>query len=202
MIQKQKNFLENLHEQTLIDVMAIIALGYKKHSGKDTVGLYLRSHYGFYRVGFADHLKRIAQTTFRLPSSAFEGENKEALSTFWYGMSHRRLLQYLGDAMKKQFGQDFFIKAANIPDLENTFGNVVITDLRTKEEFTQIKEWGGICIKIDRQTGFVDNHSTECALDGHEFDYVIENNGTLEELYYKIDHIMIVQLGFTPKDLE
>jgi hypothetical protein len=65
-----------------------------------------------------------------------------------------------------------------------------IADLRFPNEFETIKvEWYYYPINRNNGTRAVDihNHISETALDNAEFDYVIENDGTLEELEGKSD---------------
>ena len=81
--------------------------------------------------------------------------------------------------------------------------NWIITDTRFPNELAAVEERGGITIKVDRpyttvvgvsgipatfsQTQF---HSSETALDNSSFDYVILNNGTMEELIKEVRDIL------------
>lgn len=66
----------------------------------------------------------------------------------------------------------------------------VITDVRYPNEAEAIKNLGGVLIRIDRNTGFTDNHISETALDNYDgWDYVIDNNGTLENLFNQVKEI-------------
>ena len=58
--------------------------------------------------------------------------------------------------------------------------NWIITDMR-----------GGITIRINRPGLIENNHLSETSLDNAEFDYVIDNNGTIEELIEKVKEILI-----------
>ena len=76
--------------------------------------------------------------------------------------------------------------------------NWIITDLRFFNELKAIKDKGGITIKVNRtREGFSNQkllsklHFSETALDNAEFDYVINNNGTIKELEEKIKQILI-----------
>lgn len=74
------------------------------------------------------------------------------------------------------------------------YPNWIITDTRFPNEAQAIKDRGGIIIRVNRTVvhpelgeGKVTYiHPSETALDNWEFDYVIENNGTLEELIEKV----------------
>lgn len=65
--------------------------------------------------------------------------------------------------------------------------NWVITDCRFKNEAEAIKERGGIVIRINRPGILpVNNHPSEVALDDWDFDAVISNDGTLNDLFEKV----------------
>lgn len=61
--------------------------------------------------------------------------------------------------------------------------NWIITDCRFPNEFRSIKDEGGVIIRIERDgVKPVNAHPSETALDSFEFDFEIENNGSLEDL--------------------
>lgn len=98
---------------------------------------------------------------------------------------------------------------------ELVYPNWLITDMRFPNELKAVKDRGGITIRVNRDfvTNILDDgqrvmvqrgimigeenlhiekpHPSETALDNAEFDYVIENNGTLEELIEKVKVILI-----------
>jgi len=80
------------------------------------------------------------------------------------------------------------------------YPNWIITDLRFPNELKAIEERKGITIRINRN--YVDNenkilkvdfeeHESETALDNATFSYIIDNNGTIEELIEKVKEILI-----------
>jgi hypothetical protein len=75
-------------------------------------------------------------------------------------------------------------------DTHDWFPKWIITDLRFTNELEAVTRRGGITIRINRNNGTravdIHNHISETALDNAEFDYVIENDGTLEELVEKV----------------
>lgn len=88
---------------------------------------------------------------------------------------------------------------------EIVYPNWVITDMRFPNELKAVKDRGGITIRVNRLRGpltgnrllhisekeNIGQHSSETALDNAEFDYVIDNNGTIEELIRKVKEILI-----------
>jgi len=61
--------------------------------------------------------------------------------------------------------------------------NWVITDTRFENELLAIKKRDGICVRIDSKFAEKgDTHLSETQWRDWKFDYVLDNNGTLEEL--------------------
>ena len=83
------------------------------------------------------------------------------------------------------------------------YPNFIITDTRFENELEAVKKRKGITIRVNRsfnhkmgskETGTINltpEHESETALDNAEFDYVIDNNGTISELIDKMRNILI-----------
>ena len=70
--------------------------------------------------------------------------------------------------------------------------NWIITDLRYKNEAKFIKNKSGILIRVNRGIDKKNTHISERDLDDYkEWDYIIDNNGTIEELIDKVKEILI-----------
>ena len=79
---------------------------------------------------------------------------------------------------------------------------VVLTDGRFISEFERIREEGGIVIKLRRDRGSASSTTRLAGISGHQseeeidtipddfFDAVINNNGSLEELYASLDRVV------------
>jgi hypothetical protein len=95
-----------------------------------------------------------------------------------------------------------------VRDEDLIYPNWIITDMRFPNELEAVKDRGGITIRVNRfmktQKGMpknrrgnymvsqpTDNHPSETALDNAEFDYMIDNNGTIEELIEQVRQILI-----------
>ena len=77
---------------------------------------------------------------------------------------------------------------------EITSPNWIITDMRFPNELEAVKNRGGISIRVIRdKLGFLteNEHESETALDNANFDYIIFNNGSIEELIEKVKEILI-----------
>jgi hypothetical protein len=116
--------------------------------------------------------------------------------TFVEMMSVRDLLQKIGtEAMRNGLHENVWVNALFADYTEDQ--QWVITDVRFPNEYNAIKEKGGIMIRVNRpgygnsMKELADAHPSEIALDGHEFDYVIENKGSLIELIDKVKDILL-----------
>ena len=85
------------------------------------------------------------------------------------------------------------------PIIPQEYPKWIISDTRFPNEIESVKKHNGLTIRINRdsvlRTGKLfdtDNHESETALDDYQgFDYVIDNNGTIEELKEVVKDILI-----------
>lgn len=128
----------------------------------------------------------------------------------------REILQQVGTEFGRSFSPNIWVNALfskykpKYTEEESTgetsgssikahYPNWIITDMRFPNELKVLKKRGGISIRVERpkvlseeikgQTKSV--HPSETALDDAKFDYVIYNNGTIEDLVYKVKEILI-----------
>ena len=67
----------------------------------------------------------------------------------------------------------------------------VITDMRFKNEYDTIKDYGGYAIKVTRPgVNPVNSHSSEDDLVDAKFNYEICNDGTLDDLENKVRDVL------------
>ena len=183
----------------------IIGLAGKKGSGKDTIAEYLCAQYGFINYGFGDPIKEIGRIMFDFTDEQLYGNKKEIIDSKW-GITPRDFFQKFGT----EYGQ--FIMPEHFPSVfdditprqfwvkrfwiwyskekkRNPELKVVISDVRFVHEFNFIKEKGGYILKVVRDLENVDNHLSETELDElstDEYNYIIYNNSSREDLYEKI----------------
>jgi hypothetical protein len=115
-------------------------------------------------------------------------------------MTVRKLLQTVGtEAMRDNLHNNVWVNALFADYDEND--SWVITDMRFPNEMKAVEDRGGITIRVERTIIHkmmesnikveVEEHSSERALDGAKFDYLISNNDTIIELAEKIRNILI-----------
>jgi hypothetical protein len=114
-----------------------------------------------------------------------------------FKLTPRLILQILGtDCARKIIHPNIWVNSLMSEYKEkNGYPNWIITDVRFPNEAKAIKAKNGIIIKINRynnliETSGIQQHASEIALDNYDFDYVIENNGTIEDLIFKINKII------------
>jgi hypothetical protein len=118
-------------------------------------------------------------------------------------MTVRDLLQILGtEAMRDGLHKNVWVNAlmadykihpehfndiANGRETGDGYPNWIITDTRFPNEAQAIKDKGGMVIKVDRPgVGPVNGHPSEDALKDYNFDYVIHNDGSINDLDNKV----------------
>jgi hypothetical protein len=103
----------------------------------------------------------------------------------------RKLLQMIGMWGREQ---DPYIWVKNVEkEIEETYSNLFVGDLRFLNEFAMLKKNGFLCVKIERdEAGIGGDHISEVELDSlpnSEWDYVLSNNESLDVFYAKLDAI-------------
>ena len=182
-------------------------------SGKDTVAEHLVTQHGYTRDSFAKSLKDAVSAMFNWDREMLEGNTessrhwREQPDTFWsekFGkpVTPRWVLQHFGTEVMRGNMYDAIWVDSCIGRYKGQ--NTVISDTRFPNEVKMIREHGGIIILVKRGddpewfTNYVEGnieptgiHSSEYAWAKEEFDYVIENNGTKEELSAKVDKLLV-----------
>ena len=169
----------------------IIVLHGKARSGKDTFFDTIKYASYVEKVAFAAPMKDIACTFFNIDHQALE-ETKD--QHHHYGCTPRHFLQRLGDIGKELCGPDLWSNIAIDTIKQKKSHHVCVTDCRFLNELQILKDNFSniVCIKIKRGEEDIiqeSAHSSENGLPDHLFDYVLENNGTLEEYRAIVLHL-------------
>ena len=183
-----------------------IALTGRLRSGKNAVADYLTETYGYTQFAFGDELKRHYHAIFG------DTETKPREGYQWFGQTMR---QRDPDVWVRKCFDNINAKSSAIayaqslitvePPLKLRQFRPVITDLRQPNEFERCRSEGFVIIRItapeslriDRAIKSADNfalsdltHDTESHVDKFAVDYEIVNDGTLADLYAKVDAII------------
>lgn len=160
-----------------------IAFGGVMGSGKDTCVDYLCTKYPEHtRISFAGALYDIL--SYAQEKCGFE-KNKD-----------RKFLQFIGTEWARNINENVWVDIVLGKDIK---GVGLLSDIRFPNEFNALKNNGWICIKVTRdnidknRVGNGDNtHSSELSINDikdEEWDFIINNNSTLEDLYKRLDKI-------------
>lgn len=99
-------------------------------------------------------------------------------------MTNREVLQVVGtDIFRMMLDNNVWVNATLRRDWTG-YDVVIVTDCRFPNEKKAIDDTGGHVIRLERNTGFTDNHASETALDTADFKLKYQNNGSLDELYF------------------
>jgi len=191
----------------LIGVVGLIG------SGKGTVADRLEHKHNFRKDSFAKSLKDAVSSMFNWDREMLEGKTdqsrawREKPDAFWskrFGkdVTPRWVLQYFGTEVMRQNMHDAIWVDSCMARYDGK--PTVIADTRFENEIKTIREMGGTILLVKRGqdpdwfTDYVEGnivpknvHSSEYAWAKSEYDHLITNDGTLEELHQKIDDLIV-----------
>ena len=191
----------------LIGVVGLIG------SGKGTVSDRLVQKHNFRKDSFAKSLKDAVSSMFNWDREMLEGKTEESRAwrekpdVFWskrFGkdVTPRWVLQYFGTEVMRQGMHDAIWIDSCMARYDGK--PTVIADTRFENEIKIIREMGGSILLVKRGqdpdwfTDYVEGnvvpknvHLSEYAWAKSEYDHLITNDGTLEELHTKIDDLLI-----------
>lgn len=106
-------------------------------------------------------------------------------------LTPRKILQLLGtEGGRMVIHPNIWVNAAMAGYNEDCLW--YFTDMRFPNELNAVVSRGGVTIRLERGDGNTGDHPSEVSLDNYldKFDYVIDNNGEIEDLYDQIVKIM------------
>lgn len=177
--------------------MALIVISGKARVGKDTLGEYMKKHFkdNYFPMAYATELKRRCMRDYDLTWDQVYGDLKEVPDeryrrltdkdelVFW---TPREILQHMGTEAYRAVDNNFWIKQLFRYINRNNLKNVIVTDGRFPDEIKAITSRGGYHIRVERDHEIEVHgkaHASETSLDSfNKADFVVENNGTLDDL--------------------
>lgn len=176
-------------------------------SGKDTVAKYLYDRFemrlplgnggGVIVCRFAERLKRVTSALTQTPyDDQLSRQGKQKVPP-GFTDSLGTLQQKVGMALREHIHPDVWIHAALGRWLNVDGVVIIIPDVRFQNEARFLKERHAVLIRLEGDPAHVRandardlNHISETDLDQYdEWTEVVQNTGTLEELYEKMDTI-------------
>lgn len=188
-------------------------------SGKDTIADYLVNIHQFRRDSFAASLKDAVSAVFGWEREMLEGRSRssrewrEQVDTWWaarLNMPHltpRWVLQNWGtEVCRRGFHEDIWVSSVE-NKLRHSQDDVVISDCRFPNEVEALRRAGGRVIRVIRGPApewwgdavtnpdlmpklYPHVHASEWSWAATDFDRVIPNHGTLDELYAQINDLV------------
>ena len=192
----------------------IIGLIGNKRVGKDTVADYICEKFQFKKYAFADGVKDTCKVLFNFTDDQLNNNNKEDIDPGW-NISPRKAMQFIGTEIMQYKIQElipsinklFWVNRLrnkinmenNTNDINKIQHNIIISDFRFLHEINEFKKYNTLFIHIlrDRTYEGRDSHISENELTSIDMffldlkkSHIIINNGTLDDLYLKIDTIV------------
>lgn len=185
-----------------------IAISGKANSGKSTVGELLfkelkgNENWKPNLVAFADPIKEIVMKMFPIiPEEHLFGpsefRNNVVPNAFKNGnpLTIRTLLHDIGTELGRSYNKNIWLDVFDF-----TFNNlknknapiIIVSDVRFLNEFNHLKNLNFTKIRVVRKEQLTLNHSSETdqeSISDNEFDYVIHNDFSMDELKLKIKKI-------------
>jgi hypothetical protein len=116
-------------------------------TGKDTAGDYLTEKYGFIKIAFSDAIYAEVAEKYGVDESILKNRTtKESPLSALGGLSPREALQKHGDD-RRACNPEYFIEIAE-KNIIKTGGNIVISDVRFRNEANMVKKSGGVIVRI------------------------------------------------------
>jgi hypothetical protein len=174
------------HERIIrVKFPKIILLGYARH-GKDTVAEILRDRYGF---GFQSSSRFLAE---RVMLPAFAAEK------FYYANADDCFADRHGSSRLGEHRAFWYdkISAYNTPDKGRLARELfeefdIYVGLRAADEFKAAQKLADLVVWVDASgRGLPPESEASCTVTSDMADYILPNNGTLEDLEAAVDHFV------------
>ena len=177
----------------------IIGICGKRRSGKDLTANFICSQYNYANKKIASDLKSIIKILFGFSDSQLESDEKDIIDPVW-NITPRQPMQFFGTEIMQYKIQElipdidrkFWIKSFINKNIHKDSQKIVISDLRFLHEYEELKKYNVIIIRIERKTdtnNLVDEHISEKEYLKIPADVVIQNDGSIEDLYKKIQSL-------------
>lgn len=102
----------------------------------------------------------------------------------------RELLQEWGTDLRRREDSEYWCKRWR-ERVANLTGHVVVPDVRFQNEVQAVRDQGGLLWRVERPGTALGEHESERLLDGwSDWDAVIQNDGTLADLYAQVDGLV------------
>lgn len=173
----------------------IIMLAGKAGSGKDTLANYLIDKYSYTRYAFADYLKKKVSYKYNIPIDKLHTQEGKRSNIEINGSVYKLRDLLIKEALDKRMDNENYWVNIVLKEIKNNDirqNNIVISDFRYPNEYYTLNRYFSniTTINIIREISENIDDKSETSLDNFLFDYIIENNDTIENLYNHFDNII------------
>lgn len=172
--------------------MKLIGIAGTAGSGKDTAADFLKLHYNYKSVAFADPIRAGMKAIAGLEDKHFQHPTKEIVLVE-FGKSPRQMMQTLGtDWARELVHKDFWLILAgkHVENIHKDGYHAVITDVRFENEANYVRSKGGVVWHLKRNGAGTEHvHASEAGVAFLDGDSVIDNNGSLLNLYMQVSEL-------------
>lgn len=169
--------------------------------GKSTIAKYLKGQHGYEVLSFASPLLEMIETFLMHHGLCMEEIDyycKQAKEQPIPGVG--RSYRYLARTLGTEWGRYLVKQTTWLDAFDQKFDRhssrnaICVDDLRFRNELSLLKSRGFTLVKISRKTdrqGSMDNHQSDVELlSFSDWDHEVFNDGTLEQLYEKVNQII------------
>lgn len=189
----------------MLKLPALLGVGGKKTAGKDTFAGLLGDDWVV--IGMSDPLYDVLLEL--NPKITYEVDggvtNTVRLSDYLHSVCGgdwtlakrnsdvREMLQRLGtNVVRNMVDEDAWVDmmAVRVLQLHSKGKNVAVTGIRFPNELARIKDMGGSSVWVENsRIGSLDTHISELSLVSQDFDFIVYNNGSLDDLSYSAKQV-------------
>lgn len=165
-----------------------IAFGCEARVGKDTSAAYLAELLDGRRTGSMQYATRILSFAEPLYNILYHAQD---VCGFERGKD-RKFLQWVGTEWARTIKSDVWVNLL-IGQVNNMMHrDIIVTDVRFADEFEALKKLGFKMVRLTRteKSEHVPTHASETSALDLMWDAIVINDGTLEELYNKLDQLI------------
>ena len=196
-----------LPKQEVSAAKIVIGLGGSLRSGKDTAADFLVEDLSFDKLGMSDdslHQFVMRQNPWIQTNEGFFARYRTIIAEHGYTDAKkiddlRQFLQLTGtEAGRDLIGENVWVDIIRNKILASTAPGVVVTGIRYPNELDMIRKLGGTTIYVTRADSTehrMSQHSSETTLSGKDFDHILANNSTLDDLRTNIHRLVAPEIS-------
>jgi hypothetical protein len=174
---------------SLID-KPIIGLAGKARTGKNTVARMIIERKGGYEYALASPICRMLAQIGIDPHDEYWASHKEDKIPV-LGKSPRELMQTLGTDWGRKLVSPRLWTILAFKEFQESGPGMIVTDIRFEDEARFVREHSGVIIHIERDGApKVREHVSEAGIKRQPGDFLLLNNGTLDDLVIAVEELM------------